>query len=100
MAHSKNTKELKYYSYDKILAKNCKYSIIFGERSNGKTFGALKIALENFIKSGYVEQSAYIRRFEEDYKGKRGQSLYDGVIASGVLKALNTEWTGVKYFSS
>ena len=100
MAHSKNTNELKYYSYDKILAKNCKYSIIFGERSNGKTFGALKIALENYIKSGYKEQSAYIRRFEEDYKGKRGQSLFDGVIASGVLKSLNTEWTGVKYFSS
>lgn len=103
MAHTKNTnkEELKFYSYDKILAKNCKYSIIFGERSNGKTFGALKIALEKFIKSNYTEQSAYIRRFEEDYKGKRGQSLYDGIVAKDLVSELtNGEYTGVKYFSS
>lgn len=100
MGHSKSSSQLEYYSYDRILAKNCKYSIIFGERSNGKTFGGLKMILKKYIESGYIEQSAYIRRFEEDYKGKRGQSLFEAIVSSGVLAELTTEWTGIKYYSS
>ena len=35
----------KYYSLDRILSKNACYNIIFGERSNGKTYSVLKYAL-------------------------------------------------------
>ena len=31
-------KKSKYYSLKNILSKNCTYSIIIGERSNGKTY--------------------------------------------------------------
>ena len=30
-----------YYSLDKILSKNAQYNLIFGERSNGKTYAVL-----------------------------------------------------------
>ena len=91
--------ELVYYSYDKILAKNCKYNVIFGERSNGKTYGALKIGLVDYIESGH--QTALIRRFFEDFRGKRGQSMCEGLVANGeVEKITKGAWTGIKYYSS
>ena len=31
-----------YYSLQKILKKNAVYNVIFGERSNGKTYSVLK----------------------------------------------------------
>lgn len=37
--------KLKYYSLDNILKKNCVYNVIFGERSNGKTYAVLKLSL-------------------------------------------------------
>ena len=44
------------------------YYVAFGERSNGKTFSALKYAIRRFFKHG--EQFAYVRRFGEDVKPK------------------------------
>ena len=34
-------KQSKYYSLNNILEKNADYNVIFGERSNGKTYAAL-----------------------------------------------------------
>ena len=33
--------KIKFYSLDAILEKKAQYNIIFGERSNGKTFSVL-----------------------------------------------------------
>ena len=62
-----------FYSLDKILAQNADYNIIYGERSNGKTTAVLRYGLDDHIKSGYVNQIAIVRRWEEDFKGKNGQ---------------------------
>jgi hypothetical protein len=35
-----------WYNYDHIDERKCQYNVIFGERSNGKTYGALKKILE------------------------------------------------------
>ena len=39
--------KFKYYSLKNIQQKNATYNVIFGERSNGKTYAVLKQALEN-----------------------------------------------------
>ena len=49
----------KYYSLNNILKKDAQYNIIFGQRSNGKTYAVKKYGLEKFIKTG--EQMAYVR---------------------------------------
>lgn len=76
----------KYYSLDNILSKNADYNIIFGERSNGKTYAALKYGIERYIKTG--EQMAYIRRWREDLRGKRAESLFANHVANGLIEEL------------
>lgn len=76
----------KYYSLDNILSKNADYNIIFGERSNGKTYAALKYGIERYIKTG--EQMAYIRRWREDLRGKRAENLFANHVANGLVEEL------------
>lgn len=91
-------KKIKFYSLDNILSKNAQYNIIIGERSNGKTFAALVKGLENYVKNG--EEMAYLRRYAMDFKGKRGQQLFEGVVNAGVVEKLtNGEWTSIHYYA-
>ena len=89
----------KYYSLNKILAKNAKYNVIFGERSNGKTYSVLKHGLENYCENG--KQLAIIRRWQDDFVGKRGQTMFDNLVKNGeVSKLTKGKWTDIYYFSS
>lgn len=89
----------KYYSLDKIKSKKARYNIIFGERSNGKTYASLKEGLSNYIKSG--KQMAYIRRYSEDFTGKRGVTLFAGLVANNIISNLTkNEWSDVTYYAS
>ena len=47
---------------------NAYYYVVFGERSNGKTYSALDYAMERYVKNH--EQFAYLRRFGEDIRPK------------------------------
>lgn len=81
----------KYYSLASILAKGADYNIIFGERSNGKTYAALAYGIENYVKTG--KQMAYIRRWREDLRGKRAETLFANHSANGYIEQV----TGGKY---
>ena len=88
----------KFYSLDAILSKKCQYNIIIGERSNGKSYAFLERALRRWWEFG--EQSAYIRRWKEDYRGKRGTQLFAGHTENGFIEELTGgEWNTVKYYS-
>jgi hypothetical protein len=92
--------ELKYYSLDKILEKNADYNIIFGERSNGKTYASLEYGIKQFVESGYNNQTAIVRRWKEDIKGKRAETLYNALESNGRISELtNGEYTEVYYFN-
>lgn len=92
--------ELKFYSLAEILKKNADYNIIFGERSNGKTYAALEYGIEQFVASGYQNQTAIVRRWKEDIKGKRAETLYNALEANGRIAELtNGEYTEVYYFN-
>ena len=56
--------KIKYWTPENLLSKNCIYTIVYGERSNGKTYGILNYALEEHFKNGC--ELAIIRRMEED----------------------------------
>lgn len=90
---------MNYYSLKKILTKNASYNVIFGDRSSGKTFAVLDLGVNNFAKTG--EQMAYVRRWQDDFTGKRGSTLFDSLVANGrIAKATGGEWTGVYYYGS
>lgn len=93
------SKKPKYYSLRNILSKNAQYNIIIGERSNGKTYACLEYGLKQYIETG--KQTAIIRRFREDFIGRRGASMFDALVANGLVeKYTKGEWNNIYYFSS
>ena len=78
---------MKYYSLNKINKKNATYNVIFGERSNGKTYATLKQVLENYFSDG--SQFSYIRRWSVDVQPKRMNNLFNAIIEDGYLEKLS-----------
>lgn len=88
---------MKYYSLKKILEYNAQYNMIIGERSNGKSYSALNYGLEQTKKG---KQFAVVRRWLDDFKGKRGAEMFSALVANGEIeKATNGKWDKVYYYS-
>lgn len=88
----------KYYSPSAINRKNATYNVIFGERSNGKTYALLKQGLADYLKDG--SQVAYVRRWKEDVIGRRASRLYSSLVENGEVEKLsNGEYTGIHYWA-
>lgn len=89
----------KFYSLKNILETGAQYNVIFGERSNGKTYAVLKYGLERYAQK--KEQLAIVRRWQDDFTGKRGATMFDSLVANNeISKATNGEWTNVYYYAS
>lgn len=90
---------MKYYSLARILQYNAKYNVIFGERSNGKTYSVLEHGIKKYCKSG--EQMAIVRRWQDDFIGKRGQQMFSACAENGLIKKYTKgEYTDVYYHAS
>lgn len=111
----KQTKvKTEYYSLVNIL-KMCpiaKYYVIYGERSNGKTFSVKDLILFGLHEkgvdvNGYLDdgsRGAVIRRYEEDFRGNRGKTFYDDCIVTEkegnrLMKRTKGKWNSVRYHS-
>ena len=81
---AKKKEKIQYWDINPILSKNAEYNVIYGERSNGKTYGTLKYCLEEYFLNH--SEFAYIRRWDEDLVGKKGESLFNGLIKNGVIR--------------
>ena len=98
IVQKESSREGEYYDVAHIDKYNAHYNVIFGKRSNGKTYSLLKKVVYNYAEKG--EQGAYIRRYREDFKGKRGSTMFDGLIANDeIRKATGGKWTTVKFYS-
>lgn len=87
-----------YYDVSHIDKFNAHYNVIFGKRSNGKTYSVLKKAVYNYAKDG--SQTGYIRRYREDFKGKRGATMFDALIANDEIRnATDGKWETIKFYS-
>lgn len=93
--------KFKYYDVRHLLKDypNAHYYVIFGERSNGKTYSALDYAIERYKKNG--EQFAYIRRWGEDIRKKNLSSLFAGHAENGRIRQIfDGEWNQIYYGSA
>lgn len=91
---------VKYYSLNRINKTQATYKVIFGERSNGKTFASLKYAIEKWVDSKGKSQVGYVRRWKEDVTGKRASRIFDGINEQGVVTELTDgAFTGVTYWA-
>ena len=75
--------KLKFYRLDKILSYNAHYNVIFGERSNGKTYSVQEYAINKYFEDG--SELAIIRRWHEDLRGKRAADYFKNVCKNGVV---------------
>lgn len=97
-AKKEKPEKLLYYSLDEILKRKAQYNVIFGERSNGKSYSALLHGLKNFVKHG--KQFAIVRRFDDDIKQGKADSFFDALIANDeIAKLTNGKYTNVAYYS-
>lgn len=86
----------KYYSPENILQKKALYNVIFGERSNGKTYSILKIIVQNYAKN--KGQGAIIRRWDEDIKGGKGDQIFAPLVNNDeIKKATRGKWDHVSH---
>lgn len=89
----------KYYSLKSILKKGAQYNVIFGKRSNGKTYAVKEYGLKRYLETG--EQMAYIRRQDIDLKKDKCDSLFSDMSQNGTIEKLTDGyWTDVYYYSS
>lgn len=96
--HGKSGEDQEFYTPDEIDKYHAHYNVIFGKRSNGKTYSILRKMVNNFAENR--KQGAYIRRYREDFKGKRGDQLFDAIVKDGIItEATEGKWTCVKYYS-
>lgn len=88
-----------FYSLKKIKEKECQYNMIIGMRSNGKTYSVLSEIISNYVETG--KQGAIVRRWRDDFVGKRGSVMFDGHVSNGLIELLTDGvYTKVVYKSS
>lgn len=91
-------KKIKYYNPKKIDELNAQYNMIIGERSNGKTYAILNKILQLYFSKG--EQGAVVRRWQDDFKGKRALQMFAPLVADNlVYKYSNGQWDRIDYRS-
>lgn len=91
----------KFYEIESLIKRipDAHYYMIIGERSNGKTYSILKYCIDRYIN--YGEEFAYIRRFDEDIKYKRGSQVFNNLINNGEIKKISKgEWDSVYYYAN
>lgn len=99
------SKKPRYYDVSHLLKDypNAHYYVVFGERSNGKTYSAIDYALRQYFK--YGEQFAYVRRFGEDIRPKNIGTLMAGHVENGRITELSggrfslVNYTSNKFFA-
>lgn len=94
-------KKFEFYDIHKTLKAypDAYYYLVYGERSNGKTYSALSYAVERYVKAG--EQFAYLRRYAEDIRRKNLSNLFSGHVENGfIFQSTGEKWNNVDYASS
>lgn len=92
-------KNNKFYSLDNIKKTGATYNVIFGERSNGKTYSVLYEGLKEYCLHG--GQLAIVRRWKEDITGRRASDIFTALNSNNeVEKLTNGKYHGITYFAS
>lgn len=102
MTKTKINNEIEFYSLSKILKECAQYNIIYGMRSNGKTFAVQELGIKNYLEKG--EQMAIIRRYDIDLTGKRAVDTFTHFVNNpkrgNIIKELSGgKWEDIYYYS-
>lgn len=84
-----------FYNIAPLLECGADINIAFGERSNGKTFAFKEIAVKEYFATG--AESAVIRRYTEDFRGRNGRTLFDDLVQNETRGNLIEQYSGGKF---
>lgn len=84
-----------WYSYDRICGFDATFNFIISERGCGKTYGATKMVINDFIKNG--NEFIYIRRYKTELM-KAVPKFFDAVIKNGEYKDYEFKVEGTKFY--
>lgn len=84
-----------WYDINKTLTYNCLFNFIIGNRGSGKTYGAKKRAVKQFLDKGY--QFVYLRRFQEELD-ETAESYFNDIILNNEFPDAVIEYRGGQYF--
>ena len=92
--------KIKYYSIRNLIKAipDAHYYVVWGERSNGKTYSTIDYMLEQYFK--YEHKFALVRRYKEDFRSKRAKSVFNGHVQNRLIeKYSGGKWNSVYYFA-
>lgn len=84
-----------WYDINKTLTYNCLFNFIIGNRGSGKTYGAKKRAVKQFLEKGY--QFVYLRRFKEELD-ETAESYFNDIILNNEFPDAVIEYRNGHYF--
>ena len=90
----------KFYSIRHLiqLHPDAQYYVVYGQRSNGKTYSTLDYATEDYFTNG--GEIAYIRRWKEDIKQSKMNNLFSGLVRDGKIKKYSKgKYEDVMYYA-
>lgn len=92
-------KKLNFFTLEALKRVGAQYNIIFGQRSNGKTYAILCEGINNYAKNG--KQTALLRRYLDDIRPSKIETIFNTIVKNGeVEKAFKNspiKWSGIKY---
>ena len=80
-----------YYNYDRIISYDALLNILIGERGVGKTYGASKLVVKDFIKKH--KQFVYLRRYKTELS-KSSKKFFSELIKNNEFPEHNLEVKG------
>lgn len=84
-----------WYDINKTLSYNCLFNFVIGNRGCGKTYGAKKRVIKNFIDKG--EQFVYLRRYQDEL-GETAESYFNDIILNNEFPNAKIEYKSGCYF--
>lgn len=91
--------KIDYFTLDAIDKVHAQWNVIFGQRSNGKTFSVLTRGLDNYAKDG--KQIAIVRRYLDDIMPSKISTIFNGIVKDGYIERLfsktEEKWTDVVF---
>lgn len=101
--------EPKYWSCNRIAAMEADYSIVYGERGNGKTYAVQELVLKDWVdsrermlaaedenvKGCTLHQSFMLRRWKDDVGPSKAENFWDGNMLEKLKEWTNNEFTGI-----
>lgn len=94
--------QIEFVKLGPILERDCHYSVMFGTRSDGKTYAVLEYAWKKFLEDGST--LALIRRWDEDFVGANSarncyNSLINNAFGKNIIREYShDEYVGVEYY--